>query len=453
MNTLITFQEFEAAGDKAKFISDAISRHKTSRAYLTAKAADRYFAQRNETIINTRKVFDQLNKSTKAGGTECVCSNFFYRLNTQRTMYSLGKGVAFSDSEETKEKLGPRFDEDVKKMGKYALIHGVSFPFWNLDHIDLFKLTEFAPFWDEVSGVLKAGVRWWQVSPYHRVNAVLYEEDGYTTYRSTGTDADNFVQTAEKQSYKTTYAEVAADGLVVCVEAENYSKLPIFALWGTESHLSTLEGLRGHIDSYDLVKNGFVDDVRDCAEIYWLLENYGGMNEKDEQEFLDRLNRNKIASVDTMEGGKVQAYTQEVPTAARETMLARIKSDMYEDFGALDVHTVAAGATNDHIDAAYQPLDEQADEFESSVRECIKDILALQGIEDTPVFTRNRISNQKEQVEVVAMEAQWLDEETILRKLPNITPDEVAAILERNQANADDRLAFVQQETEPTEDE
>lgn len=68
------------------------------------------------------------------------------------------------------------------------------------------------------------------------------------------------------------------------------------------------------------------------------------------------------------------------------------------------------------------------------------DLLALQGIEDTPIFTRNRVSNLKEQVEVVAMEAEWLDEETILRKLPNVTPDEVAEILARKDAEAADRM-------------
>ena len=121
-------------------------------------------------------------------------------------------------------------------------------------------------------------------------------------------------------------------------------------------------------------------------------------------------------------------------------VLAGIKADIYEDFGALDVHTVAAGATNDHIDAAYQPLDEEADEFERHIREGIMDLLELHGIVDTPVFTRNRISNVKEQVETVTLEAPYLDEETILRKLPNITPDERAKILEKR--DAEDRARF-----------
>ena len=86
-------------------------------------------------------------------------------------------------------------------------------------------------------------------------------------------------------------------------------------------------------------------------------------------------------------------------------------------------------------------MDEEAAEFERHIREGIMDILALQGIEDTPVFTRTRISNTKEQVETVCLEAEWLDEETILRKLPNITPDERAKILERKQREQEERMA------------
>jgi len=108
-----------------------------------------------------------------------------------------------------------------------------------------------------------------------------------------------------------------------------------------------------------------------------------------------------------------------------------LKSLIYESFGALDVHTIAAGATNDHIDAAYQPMDEEADDFEFEVIQFVRQILKLIGVDDMPVFKRNRISNQMEQVQMVVMEAQWLDDETILSKLPNVTVDEVKSILEK----------------------
>lgn len=185
------------------------------------------------------------------------------------------------------------------------------------------------------------------------------------------------------------------------------------------------------IDSYDLIRSGFANDLADCAQIYWIVENRGGMSDADLAKFRDKLIFQHIAEADTTDGGAVRPYVQEVPYQARQQYLDGIRAGIYEDFGGLDVHTVAAGATNDHIDAAYQPLDENAADFEWQVSEFIQRVLSLIGIEDTPVFTRTRISNHAEQVQMVVQEAQWLDTETILKKLPNIEPAEVQGILER----------------------
>ena len=213
------------------------------------------------------------------------------------------------------------------------------------------------------------------------------------------------------------------------------------AVWGSDAHQSTLVGMRESIDAYDLIKSGLVNDTRDCAQIYWLINGAGGMDDRDLDLWRAKLKLTHVAEVDAEQGQSVTPYTQEVPVEGRKETLAQIKADIYEDFGALDVHTIAAGATNDHIDAAYQPMDEEAAEFERHIREGIMDILALQGIEDTPVFTHTRISNTKEQVETVCLEAEYLDDETILRKLPNITPDERAKILERKQREQEERMA------------
>ena len=95
----------------------------------------------------------------------------------------------------------------------------------------------------------------------------------------------------------------------------------------------------------------------------------------------------------------------------------------------LDVHAIAAGATNDHIDAAYQPLDDNADDFEYFVGDAIEKILELAGIDDEPQFKRNRISNEKERTDMILEAANYLDEETILKKLPFVAPEEVPDIL------------------------
>ena len=446
---IVTAGDMAAAGDIAEFASEAVSRHMRSEMWRNAVAANEYYRQRNVTINRFVKMVYSSSGAPVDDFTASslrVASNLFKRLNVQRCMYSLGKGVSFvnvsGDGEDrTKAGLGDRFDDDVMKIGLYALMHGISFPFWNYDHIDVFTADEFCPVWDEVSGALVAGVRFWRLDPEHPWRATLYEQDGYTGLAAEGEGSLELRVTEPKRAYKVTYSEIPADGMKLAVDEENYSRLPIVPVWGSDAHQSTLVGMREGIDAYDLIKSGLCNDVQDCAQVYWIVNGAGGMDDTDLDLWRAKLKLTHVAEVDAEQGQAATPYVQEVPVAGRRETLAQIKSDIYEDFGALDVHTVAAGATNDHIDAAYQPMDEEADEFERHMREGIMDLLALQGIEDTPVFTRNRISNVKEQVEVVAMEAEWLDEETILRKLPNVTPDEVAEILRRKDEEAGERMA------------
>lgn len=465
---MLTYQDFVEAGDANRegFVLEAIERHKSGRAYRTARMADAYDRQENITInAYVQKVFDITGSKLVdfTASNSKIASNFFHRLNTQRTMYSLGQGVSFIDADEvgeedtTKEKLGKHFDHDLRTLAYYALIHGVCFGFWNLDRMFVFPLTEFCPLWDEYDGTLRAGIRFWRIDRSRPMQAVLYEADGYTRYRSrqdaNGVANERLEAVGEKRPYieKTSYTP--ADGIEQVIGGENYSALPVVPMWGSRLHQSTLVGMRQAIDSYDLIRSGFANDLTDCAQIYWLVSNAGGMGDKDLQKFLDRLKINHVALVDSDDGGNAQAYTQEVPYAARKEYLQMIHDGIYEDFGALDVHTVAAGATNDHIDAAYQPMDEEASDFEYQVSEFVQQLLALMGIDDTPVFKRARISNQKEQVDMVVAEAQWLDRETILRKLPNISPSEVPAIKERLDAEDGGRMGTLVNAVAPAGDE
>lgn len=452
---MLTYQDFVEAGDANRegFVLEAIERHKSGEAYRMARMADAYDRQQNTTINKyVQKMFDLTGSKLVdfTASNNKIASNFFHRLNTQRVMYSLGQGVSFIDVDEageedaTKAMLGTHFDHDLRCLAYDALIHGVCFGFWNLDRLFVFPLTEFCPLWDEYDGTLKAGIRFWRIDQSRPMQAVLYEADGYTRYQSrqdaNGTANERLEAVDEKRPYieKTSYTP--ADGVEQVIGGENYSALPVVPMWGSKLHQSTLVGMRQAIDSYDLIRSGFANDLTDCAQIYWLVSNAGGMGDADLQKFLDRLKINHVALVDSDDGGNAQAYTQEIPYAARKEYLQMIRDGIYEDFGALDVHTVAAGATNDHIDAAYQPMDEEASDFEYQVSEFIQQLLGLMGVDDAPVFKRTRISNQKEQVDMVVAEAQWLDRETILRKLPNISPGEVQAIKERLDAEDEERM-------------
>lgn len=438
---ICTYQDFESATDVPGFIMAAINAYRSCETYKTAKVADLYDAQRNQTIFEVvPRIFTVAGAKVPdfTASNNKIASNFFNRLNTQRCMYSLGAGISFIDPYEaasgkpdtTKEMLGPHFDHDALEAGYHALIHGVSYMLRDIGRVHVFKATELVPLYDEDDGSLRAAIRFWQLDESRPLNVVLYEVDGYTTYRA----VDGKLKVVrDKTAYRVTYQYTDADGVAVPINEDNYGSLPIVPMYGSRLKQSTLVGMREAIDAYDLVKSGFANDMTDCAQVYWILENYGGMDDDDLKRFLDRLRINHVATVDNSVGdGRIAPYAQEIPHEAREALLAEIRNGIYEDFGALDVHAVAAGATNDHIDAAYQPLDENAADFEHWVSDAIIQLLRLSGVDDTPVFHRTRISNQLEQVQMVVQEAAWLDEATVLRKLPNVTTDEANAIMAAN---------------------
>ena len=452
---MYTYQDFEEASDKKAFILSAIAEHQNSEAYRIAKDADEYDKQKNVTIVNYIKTMYTMSGSPVVDFTASnakITSNFFHRLNVQRKTYLLGNGVTFKE-ESTKEKLGEEFDDVLADIAYNALIHQVAFGFWNFDRLYLFKFTEFVPLFDEETSALRAGIRFWQIAPDKPLYVVLYEEDGYTKYKSRARDTHGLQEVQEKRKYVQTVNVSEAGGEEVIGEY-NYSSLPIIPMWGNKRHQSTLVGAREAIDAYDLVRSGFANDLSDVAQIYWLIENASGMDDDDLARFRDRLKINHIATVTTNDGANVRPYTQDIPYLARRAFLEDMKAQIYEDFGALDVHQVNANSTNDHLESAYQPLDEEADDLEFQVTKFIQQLLALMDIEgEYPTYKRNRIANMKEQTDMVLASAQYLDEETVLNKLPFITVDEVKEIMERKDAENMERFASMMQAQEGAEAE
>ena len=440
---MTTYQDFEKAVEKGRvpqFIQSLINGHKSSADVKTALEADAYDRQENLTIgtfvqmmysLDGRKIMNPVASNMK------IASNFFNILNNQRTNYSLGNGVTFTD-ESVKDRLGQDFDTVLKKAARYALIHGCSFLFFNKDRCHCFKLTEFAPLYDESTGILRAGVRYYQIDYTKPMTAVLYEEDGYTVYRTKkGNTLEEF---QPKRGYLEITNTVPIDENPEVVGYENYGPLPIVPLWGSDLKQSTLVGMRESIDSYDLIRSGFANDLRDCAQVYWLISGAMGMTDNDLRKFRDRLLLDHIALADT-DNGAVTPYTQDIPFQARTAFLDQIRQQIYEDFGGLNVSDFSSGTkTATETQAAYQPVDDRADDFEYQIIQAVQQILRLIGVEDTPIFKRNRITNQLEQVQMVMMEAEYLDDETILNKLPNISPDEVKDILKRRDEQDANRL-------------
>lgn len=433
-----TYQDFLEVAEKSdrermEFVLSAINNHKDSDLYKQAVIAKEYDAHRNVTIANFQKLLYTLNGKVipdNYSPNYKLRSHFFANFITQETQYLLGNGVTLK-KEENKAKLGTGFDTRLQDAAHDALVGGVSYGFWNLDHLEVFDVTEFVPLLDEENGALRSGIRFWQVCTSKPLRATLFEPDGFTQYiRRSG---EEMMILEPKRGYVAVEATSEIDGTEL-LAYQNYPGFPIIPMYGNRAKQSELVGQREAIDCYDLIKSGFANTVDDASVIYWTISNAGGMDEIDMARFKESMRRIGVGLVDD-DGAKAEAHTLTIPVEAREALLSRISDDLYRDFQMLDVTKLQGGQkTATEINAAYQSMDNKVDQFEYCVIDFLQALFKIVGIEDDPSFTRSKVTNQLEQTQMVLLAANYLDDETILNKLPWLTQEEVAEILKRKAA-------------------
>ena len=444
----------ESEGKLKKFVFDVIEEHKGSAAYKTAVVAEKYYAKKNVTIMAFQKMLYNMHGQQVPdlwSANYKLRTHFFRRFVTQQVQYVLSNGVTFQ-KKDTKDKLGKKFDTQLQKAAKKAMVDHVSFLFWNLDHVEVFCFADtpndpgFVPIYDADTGALRAGVRYWMPDE-KTTRATLYEENGYTEYIK----KDDVISIVEdKRSYKKTVISTKADG-VSGERNENYSAFPIVPLYANDLHESELEGHRESIDCYDYIKSGLANDIDDTSGFFWVLKNSGGMDDVDIAKFIERMKTVRGAALED-EVSAAEPHTLDVPTEARTKMLDILKADLYHDFQIVNVEELSASAkTATEIRAAYQPMDDKCGDFEYFLIDAIQNILTLAGIDDEPSFKWNRIANQTEETNMVMSAAAILGDELTLKKLPFLTPEEVEDRLNDMGNQAMNR--FTSPQEPPQEDE
>lgn len=414
---LIAASENEAA--KMAFVFSAITEHKGTTPYIIALDAEQYYRGLNPRITKYEKIIYDMRGDAhvdKWTPNHKIASNFFNFAITQENQYLLGNGATFT-KDDTKAKLGNDFDTQLQDLGKKALVGGVAFGFFNLDHIDTFSLLEFVPLYDEENGALRAGIRFWQVSPDKPMRATLYEEDGYTDYLRAN---DKSAMLHEKRPYKLKVRTSEADGEEI-YDGENYPTFPIVPLWGNDKKQSELVGRQGTLDAFDLLNSNLINNLDEANYIYWVLTNCGGMDDIDDAKFIEQLKTTHVAHADGDSGATAEAHTIEAPYQASESAIQTIQRRLYEDFMCLDVNSLsAANKTATEIKAAYQPLDSKCDMYEYCVIEFVQKILELAGIDDKVTFTRSKIANKSDEINTLLAAQAYLDDETLVEQVCQI---------------------------------
>ena len=236
-------------------------------------------------------------------------------------------------------------------------------------------------------------------------------------------------------------------------KGENYEGFPIIPMWTNRFKTSAIVGMRENIDCFDLIKSGFANSVDEASMLYWSISNAAGMDEIDLAKFVDQMRRVKAGLVDD-EHAKAEAHAMDVPFASREAILTRLRNEIYEDFMALDTKSIAAGATTaTQIQAAYEPMNNRADELEFCILDFLQSLLKIAGIEDKPTFTRSIIVNKQEEVQILLQGANYLPEEYVTQKLLTIMGDADAYDEIQRQKDAEDmeRMSFGTDDEDETE--
>lgn len=419
---MLTYQDFlrEATTDENKinFIQKAINQHTNSDDYKKAVEAYEYYRQRNTAIMQYQKIlYTVTGKPIEDvfSANHKTTSNFFYKIITQMIQYSLGNGLTF-ENENVKEKFTGDIDLKIKKIFRYAAIEKIAFGFYNNGNLECFKVTEFVPLWDEEDGSLKAGIRFWQIDSSKPLRATLFELDGYTEYIREKSQPMRILK--DKQKY-IKYRQTSEIYGTEIFEGENYPTFPIIPAYCSDKKQSMLEGIKEQIDAYDFIKSGFANDLDDATQIYWLLQNTGGMDDVDLAKFMQRLKTTKIANIDADEGGALTPYTVQVPYQSREVYLERLGKDIYDDAMALNVSGIQAGnITATQIKAAYEDINLRADAFEEQVLEFMQAVFELAGVEKEKItFNRSKVANTSEEIQTILSTGDLLPIEYKIKKI------------------------------------
>ena len=419
-----TYQDLLEVGEREDqrmdFILQLIRSRDDEQLYRMAKVADKYDRHQNVTIKEFQKMLYTVTGKAIPDNYSAnykLASRFFNRFVVQENQFLLGNGITW-EKEETVSKLGNDFDNKMQTIGKNALVHGISFGFWNFDHLEAFNYLEFIPLFDEENGSLSAGVRYWQINPQKPLRATLYELDGYTEYIWRNGQGEVL---KEKRKYITKYVSTEADGTII-YDGENYPGFPIVPMYGNPHHQSELEGLQEQIDCFDLIKSGFANSVDEASLIYWTIKNAGGMDDIDMAEFVQRIRRLHVATAS--DDASAEPHQIEAPYNSRETLLDRLRSDLYEDAMALDTKNIAGGAvTATQIKAAYEPLRSKSSQFEYCVLDFLQGIMAIADIDDKPTFTPDMLINQNEEIQTIVSAAEFLEQEYVTTKIMTILGD------------------------------
>lgn len=449
MYTDYTYQDWQRMGGGPENARRIVESYKASAFFHGALMASEYFSGHNPTLdnkyllkIQTKEERDEDGFVTKKADFVSfpgnrVPSNFLRRFVCQQNQFLLGNGVTLENTA-LKKRLGRGFDVILQQVGERALLHGVSYGYWNLDHLETIAAAKdpnsgCVGLLDELTGAVGAAIQFWQLSSNRPLYLRIFEVDGISVYRH---EKGEFREEQAKRPYKLSVYRDDTGASVI--GGESYSSLPIIPLYANDEHESELTpSIKSKIDLYDKITSDFGDNLDRANDVYWVLNNFGG-SASQALEMVQEIRELKLAMTisDGTGSSSIEPHTFEVPYQARKTALELLEKALYQDYMALSMNELTGGSlTNVAIQAAMTNLNLKCDHYEWQCFAFVQQILALIGVDTEEIsFQRQQITNRSETVDDIYTMRSDIDQETALKLNPYISQDDIPGIMEALEA-------------------
>ena len=226
-----------------------------------------------------------------------------------------------------------------------------------------------------------------------------------------------------------------------------FGQVPFISFANNDNHTSDLEPIKGHIDTYDKVYSGFINDLEDIQEIIFILSGYEG---ESLGEFLGNLKKYKTVKLDGDVDSKsdLKTLTIDIPVEARKELLSISRKAIFEQGQGVDPEPSNFGnASGVALKYLYSLLELKSGltetEFRLGFAELVRAICRhanIQCNEINQVWTRNSITNDTELADIASKSVGIISQKTVLQNHPWVdNPEkEIAEIKKENNEKVGD---------------
>lgn len=417
---MLAYSDLKKCGDdeekRITFLQNAITDFKNSDNYKMADKAMKYYMGLNPEIAAVEKIIydmkgmahqDLISPNNK------IRNGYFPLIIDEAVSHLLTNGISFTNPQK-KDKLGVNFDDVTKAIYRESLICGCSYGYFDGDNTVRLPYMQTIQLIDDYTGTLRACIFFSQIDTNKPLVVTLFEKNGYTEY------VQEVGEPLRLKTKRTPYAYSVtsniAEGDYQWEEDQN-SDLPIFPMYNPRKQ-SMIIGSLEILVALDLMASQLVNNVSQAELIYWVLKNYGGMDDIADSKFIVNLIKTHIIHVD--DDGSAQPHQLQVPFEANNAAYARLKAQLFENMRGVNHEVMDAGnLTATAINSAYSRLRNFSGLAESCVFDYVRGILRIAHIDENETFTveYNETINASEAINNTIASAPWLGDEATTEKL------------------------------------